>query len=192
MNATALVMKALNFSAQRHAYQRRKGGDEAPYINHPIRVAYYLATVAGIDDSKLIAAALLHDTVEDTSASAEEIRAEFGEAVAAIVEEVTDDKSLEKDARKQYQIDHAPHVSWAAAQLKIADKLSNVEDVAYAPPAGWSLARRREYIEWTERVVDRLPDRHPVLENAYRRAAQRARADLATSEPNERVKGNSS
>ncbi len=186
------MMKALNFSAQRHVNQRRKGGDEAPYINHPIRVAYYLATVAGIEDSQLIAAALLHDTVEDTSASADEIRTEFGEEVATIVEEVTDDKSLEKGVRKQYQIDHAPHVSWAAAQLKLADKLSNVEDVAHAPPAGWSVKHRHEYIEWTEQVVDGLPDRHPVLEEAYRRAVERARAALATSEPNETFEGNSS
>lgn len=184
MNATALLIQALDFSARHHADQRRKGRENVPYINHPIRVAYYLATVAEIEDPQLIAAAILHDTVEDTSAGADEIRAEFGEKIAELVGEVTDDKSLAKRVRKQKQIDHAPQVSWAASQLKLADKLSNVEDISQAPPADWSLARRREYIEWTEQVVERLPEPHPELAKAYRAAVERAKAGLAAEAAN--------
>jgi guanosine-3',5'-bis(diphosphate) 3'-pyrophosphohydrolase len=178
----ALVLKALDFAARRHADQRRKGGEQAPYINHHIRVAYYLATVGGIEDSRLIAAALLHDTVEDTPVSLDDIRTEFGDDVAAIVAEVTDDKSLSKETRKQLQIEHAPEVSWAAAQLKIADKLSNVADIAKAPPEGWNVERRREYLRWTEQVIDRLPERHPKLEAAYRRTLAEAKAGLEVEE----------
>ena len=182
----ALVLKALDFAARRHANQRRKGGRQVPYINHPVRVAYYLATVAGIEDPRLIAAALLHDTVEDTPATIEDIRTEFGDDVAAIVAEVTDDKSLEKKTRKRLQIEHAPEVSWAAAQLKIADKLSNVADISEAPPEGWSMQRRREYLGWTEEVIDRLPERHPKLEAEYRRTLAEAKAGLKTEEEPQR------
>jgi guanosine-3',5'-bis(diphosphate) 3'-pyrophosphohydrolase len=175
---TTLVLRALDFAARRHADQRRKGGEGAPYINHPIRVAYYLARLADVRDDTLIAAALLHDTVEDTETTIEELRREFGERVASLVAEVTDDKSLAKETRKQLQIEHAPEISQAAAQLKIADKLCNVEDIANAPPSGWSLERRSEYLSWTERVVDRLPSRNPRLETVYRETLARARADL--------------
>jgi guanosine-3',5'-bis(diphosphate) 3'-pyrophosphohydrolase len=173
-----MVLEALDFAAVRHKDQRRKGGDQAPYINHPIRVAHYLTSFAEIEDPEIIAAALLHDTVEDTGATLEELRSTFGDRIAAIVEEVTDDKSLAKETRKQRQIEHAPEVSWAAAQLKIADKLANVSDIAQAPPAGWSIERREEYLTWTEQVVDRLPQRSHRLEQAYRDTLAKARAGL--------------
>jgi guanosine-3',5'-bis(diphosphate) 3'-pyrophosphohydrolase len=178
MKGMGLVLRALDFAARRHAGQRRKGVEQAPYINHPIRVAYYMGAVAGIDDPELIAAALLHDTVEDTETTLEELRVEFGKRVAALVSEVTDDKSLEKQTRKQLQIDHAPHVSEAAAQLKLADKISNVEDLSAAPPPGWSRQRRREYLRWSEAVVDRLPATNAELERIYREALAAARAGL--------------
>ncbi|MFP4373087.1 MAG: HD domain-containing protein [Spirochaetaceae bacterium] len=174
----SLVLRALEFAARRHTRQRRKGGHRAPYINHPIRVAYYLGTLAGIEDPRIIAAALLHDTVEDTDATIEELRDEFGPTVAGIVAEVTDDKSLDKHVRKELQVEHASEASWAAAQLKIADKLSNVEDMATAPPPGWSTDRLAEYLSWSERVVTRLPDPHPALMEAYRRMLAEARAGL--------------
>lgn len=174
----SLVLRALDFAARRHTRQRRKGGEKAPYINHPIRVARYLGTLAGVEDPQIIAAALLHDTVEDTEATIEELRNEFGSKVAEIVAEVTDDKSLEKHTRKQRQVEHAPEASWGAAQLKIADKLCNVEDIATAPPPDWSLDRLTEYLAWSERVVAQLPNPHPALLEAYRRALAEARERL--------------
>jgi guanosine-3',5'-bis(diphosphate) 3'-pyrophosphohydrolase len=178
MNGMGLVLRALDFAARRHAAQRRKGVNQAPYINHPVRVAYYIGAVAGIEDPELIAAALLHDTVEDTETTFEELRDEFGHRVAELVAEVTDDKSLAKKTRKRLQVEHAPEVSQAAAQLKIADKLSNVEDLSAAPPPGWSLERRREYLAWSEEVVDRLRETSAELERAYREAVAEARAGL--------------
>jgi guanosine-3',5'-bis(diphosphate) 3'-pyrophosphohydrolase len=193
-SGVSLVLRALDFAARRHTRQRRKGGEKAPYINHPIRVAHYLATLAGIEDPHILAGALLHDTVEDTEATLEELRNEFGAAVAEIVAEVTDDKSLEKQTRKELQVEHAAEASWAAAQLKIADKLCNVEDIATAPPPNWSRDRLIEYLTWSERVVGQLPNPHPALIEAYRRALAEARArvevdssesDAAESEPPE-------
>ena len=177
-SSISLVIRALDFAARRHTRQRRKGGAKAPYINHPIRVAYYLDTLAGIEDPHLLAAALLHDTVEDTEATIEELRVEFGGEVAEIVAEVTDDKSLEKHTRKELQVEHAPEASWAAAQLKIADKLCNVEDIATAPPPDWGRDRLTEYLAWSERVVAQLPEPHPALIEAYRRALAAARESL--------------
>lgn len=178
----ALVLAALDFAAIRHSRQRRKGGSRAPYINHPVRVAYYVGVLAGIRDQHVIAAALLHDTVEDTDTTLEELEHEFGADVAALVAELTDDKSLAKELRKRLQIEHASEVSAAAAQLKLADKLSNVEDIAEAPPSDWSVERRREYLLWTRRVVDRLPHRNPVLEERYRRALNGALDSLVGAE----------
>ena len=177
-----LVVAALDFAARRHSGQRRKGGDRAPYINHPVRVAYYLGVVAGIEDPELIAAAVLHDTVEDTNTGMDELRDVFGERVASLVAEVTDDKSLARETRKELQIEHAPNVSVDAAQLKIADKICNMEDLAETPPPDWSAARRREYLAWSERVVERLPDPRPELMAAYRRLLAHAREKLAAEE----------
>ena len=152
----AALLQAINFAAEKHRNQRRKDKDASPYINHPIALATLLAT-ARIDDLKVLQAAILHDTIEDTDTSYEELVDKFGEAVAGVVMEVTDDKSLEKSRRKELQIEHAPNVSREAALVKIADKICNLRDVAAAPPANWSTDRRREYFDWAKRVVDALP-----------------------------------
>lgn len=174
----ALLLKAGDFSARKHADQRRKGPEQVPYVNHPLRVARYLAEVGGVEDVHILCAALLHDTIEDTDTSEAELRREFGDAITDLVLEVSDDKSLPKEERKRRQIVHAPEVSVGATQIKIADKLSNIEDVSEAPPAGWTLQRRIEYLDWTERVVDGLTDLNPALEQRYREALARARERL--------------
>src|SRR3954468_17269703 len=129
MSGIRLVLKAMAFAAQKHRLQRRKDREESPYINHPIDLANILANEAEIADSIVIAAAVLHDTVEDTETTPEELEREFGEEIAGIVAEVTDDRRLGKDERKRLQIQHAPHASFKAQQLKLADKIANLRDI---------------------------------------------------------------
>ena len=170
----AQLLQAIAFAAEKHRNQRRKDADASPYINHPIALASLLSQTGGVDDLVVLQAAILHDTIEDTETTYEEILAVFGKEVADVVMEVTDDKSLEKARRKQLQIDHAPHKSRAAALVKLADKTSNLRDVASSPPPEWSLERRREYFDWAKRVVDGLPKVNAALEAAFD-AAWRAR-----------------
>ena len=157
MNDIPTILAAAAFAAERHSKQRRKDADASPYINHPLALAHLLASIGGVHDSCVLQAALLHDTLEDTETTHAELVERFGEVVASIVAEVTDDKSLPKERRKQLQVESAPHKSEAAALVKLADKICNLRDMAANPPADWPLERRREYFDWAKRVVDALP-----------------------------------
>jgi GTP diphosphokinase / guanosine-3',5'-bis(diphosphate) 3'-diphosphatase len=163
----ALLLKALSFAAHKHRDQRRKDAEASPYINHPIALADVLVNEGGVTDVEVLAAALLHDTVEDTATTPEELERAFGARVAQIVAEVTDDKALPKAERKRLQVEHAASISSEAKLVKLADKICNLRDVAVHPPAQWSLERRREYFEWAKSVVDRLRGIHPRLEAAF-------------------------
>ena len=172
------LFRALVFAAEQHRHQRRKGADAAPYINHPIRVAAVLALEAGVTDEPTLLAAVLHDTIEDTNTTAEELEREFGARVAGLVLELTDDKSLPKEVRKQLQIDHAPAASAEAKRIKIADKICNVRDVAENPPRDWSVTRRREYLDWAEQVVAGCRGADPALAALFDRVLRDGRARL--------------
>ena len=147
------LLRALHFAAQKHRDQRRKDLDASPYINHPIEVAETLARVGGVNQLAVLQAAILHDTVEDTETTLEELEEAFGREVRELVDELTDDKRLPKAERKRLQVEHAPALSQRAKLVKLADKICNVRDIAHAPPRGWSRERRVEYLAWTERVV---------------------------------------
>ena len=162
-----LILRALAFAADRHRGQLRKGEDNSPYINHPIALANVLANEGGVDDAAVIAAALLHDTIEDTVTTKDELVAAFGSRIADIVGEVTDDKSLDKAERKQLQIEHAPALSPAAKLVKLADKICNLRDLAAQPPIGWDLERKTQYFDWAKRVVDGLRGASPTLEATF-------------------------
>jgi GTP diphosphokinase / guanosine-3',5'-bis(diphosphate) 3'-diphosphatase len=163
----ALLLKALAFAAHKHRDQRRKDAEASPYINHPIALADLLVNEGGITDVEVLCAALLHDTVEDTATTPEELADAFGARVARIVAEVTDDKLLPKAERKRLQVEHAGTLSAEAKLVKLADKTCNLRDVAVRPPAHWDLARRREYFDWAKRVVDGVRGAHPRLEAAF-------------------------
>jgi len=163
----AELLDAVMFAAERHRNQRRKDVEASPYINHPIALAHLLATVGQIEDLDILRAAILHDTVEDTETSEAELRARFGANVASIVMEVTDDKSLPKERRKELQVEHAPHKSHGAALVKIADKTCNLRDIASTPPAGWTLERRQAYFDWAKRIVDSLPVANEAMRAAF-------------------------
>ena len=162
-----LVLQALAFAADKHRDQRRKDAAASPYINHPIALANVLVREGDVTDPAVLAAALLHDTVEDTQTTPAELRAAFGPGIAAIVEEVTDDKSLPKAERKRLQVEHAATMTREAKLVKLADKICNLRDMADHPPAKWDLARRREYFEWAKAVIDGLRGAHPKLEALF-------------------------
>lgn len=163
----AQLVRAMAFAAEKHRHQRRKDADASPYINHPIALAHVLTNEGGVTDMTVLCAAVLHDTIEDTQTSAEEISALFGTTVASVVLEVTDDKLLAPALRKQRQIEHAPHISTQAKLVKLADKICNLRDVLAAPPAGWSGKRKRAYFEWASQVIAGVRGVHPDLEAVF-------------------------
>ena len=163
----ALLLKALSFAAHKHRKQRRKDAEASPYINHPIALARALTGEGGVRDVQVLCAALLHDTIEDTETTREELDAAFGARVASIVAEVTDNKRLPKVERKRLQIVHAAHITREAKLVKLADKICNLRDVADSPPVSWPMRRRRKYFDWAKRVVDRLRGVNRRLEAAF-------------------------
>ncbi|XP_015240321.1 PREDICTED: guanosine-3',5'-bis(diphosphate) 3'-pyrophosphohydrolase MESH1 [Cyprinodon variegatus] len=165
MNSDAsLLLETVNFAAEKHRNQRRKDPQGTPYINHPIGVARILSYEGGVTDVEVLQAALLHDTVEDTDTTLEELEAKFGPIVARVVEEVTDDKSLPKQERKRLQVEHAPHCSRQAKLVKLADKLYNLRDLNTSTPVGWSAERVQEYFVWAAEVVNGLKGTNSALE----------------------------
>lgn len=166
-NPLATLIQAVAFAADKHRNQRRKDAEASPYINHPIALANVLANEGGVQDVTVLCAAVLHDTIEDTETTADELRALFGDQVAAVVLEVTDDKSLQKAVRKQKQIEHAPHISPQAQLVKLADKISNLRDILASPPADWSPERKQAYFDWAANVVAGLRGVHSGLEAVF-------------------------
>lgn len=171
------ILTALDFAADKHRRQRRKDVDASPYINHPIEVAKLLSA-AGVNDIETLQAAILHDTIEDTETSAEELEENFGHKVRHLVEEVSDDKTLSKEVRKSLQIEHAPQLPDEAKQIKIADLTSNILGITIKPPAGWSVERKRDYLDWATQVVLGCRGVNKELENKFDEAVENARKVL--------------
>jgi len=161
------LLKALSFAAHKHRDQRRKDVESSPYINHPISLANILCNEGHVTDVNVICAALLHDTVEDTDTTPEELEREFGKEITGIVMDVTDDKTLEKGERKRRQIEHAAHISDQAKLVKLADKISNLRDVSGNPPTDWDMQRRQDYFDWAMAVIDRLRGVHGPMEAIF-------------------------
>jgi len=164
---TGVLLEAIRFAADKHRAQRRKDTDQSPYINHPIEVVQLLWEVGGVRDVEVLLAAILHDTIEDTETHPKEISDRFGEQVLSFVLEVTDDKNLPKGERKRLQIVNAPHKSYGAKLIKLADKACNVRNLVTMPPKDWSLKRKQEYLLWGEKVVAGLRGTNAALEEYY-------------------------
>jgi (p)ppGpp synthase/HD superfamily hydrolase len=174
MKELVSVLRAADAAARWHTHQRRKGAAQEPYINHLLEVAKLVAEATGGAEPDPVIAALLHDAIEDQAVQAETIASQFGERVAEIVMEVTDDKSLPKDVRKRRQVEDAPKISREAKLVKLADKISNVRTLSAAPPPDWSIERRLEYIEWARQVVAGLRGTSTSLEQQFDDTAKRA------------------
>jgi len=173
----AIFLEALEFAAIKHQLQRRKGNQQIPYINHPVKVAHLLFKSGEQDDIDLLISALLHDTLEDTDTTEVEILSLFGENVLKIVKEVTDDMALSYNERKQKQIDKAPGLSIQAKKIKIADKICNVNDIIEYP-IDWTFNRKLEYIDWSEKVVEGCRGVNPDLEQMFDHLIQEGRVKL--------------
>ena len=170
------VIDAIALAADAHRQQRRKDAGATPYINHPLALLRILAVEGGVEDADVLAAAALHDYLEDCCGDAgqpsleqgrELLRRRFGERVLALVEAVSDDKSLPAAERKRLQVEHAAVVPHGAKLIKLADKTANLRDLHATPPASWPLQRRKEYFDWAASVVARLRGTHDRLEAAF-------------------------
>ncbi len=178
VSTISLLLKALKFAAHKHQHQRRKGGMAIPYINHLIDVTDILWNIGQVEDADTLAAGALHDTLEDTKTTPEELEEAFGRRILGIVEDVTDDKRLPKEERKRMQIEHAPRASLQARQIKLADKISNVRDMIAAPPEGWSLERRKEYVRWAEQVIAGVRGTNEPMERYFDDICRQVKAAL--------------
>ncbi|GAM23507.1 hypothetical protein SAMD00019534_066820, partial [Acytostelium subglobosum LB1] len=162
----AELMHTVQFAAIKHRDQRRKDQYNSPYINHPIGVACNVINIGKVYDHATIQAALLHDTVEDTATTEQELIDTFGAHVAQLVMDVTDDKKLSKVDRKRHQIEHAPHIHQQAKIVKMADKLYNLSDIINNAPAAWSLEIIQGYFVWGKAVCQGLRGVNKGLEEA--------------------------
>jgi GTP diphosphokinase / guanosine-3',5'-bis(diphosphate) 3'-diphosphatase len=172
VNDILLIARAWNFSADRHAKQKRKGDAQEPYVNHLAEVAELVATATEGRDANLVAAAVLHDTVEDTATLPGELASIFNADVADLVSEVTGDKRVDKAERKRLQVQHAAAITPRAKILKLADKTSNLRSLVKSPPGDWSLERKREYLAWAKEVVQGLRGTNAWLDARFDEAAE--------------------
>ena len=169
-NSIVALARAWDFAARKHMDQRRKGERQEPYVNHLAEVSALLAEATGGRDPDLVIAGVLHDTLEDTETTRDELTALFGTDVASLVTEVSDDTSLPKAERKRRQVTETPHKSQRARMIKLADKTSNLRALSESPPADWPLARQREYFHWARAVIAGCCGVDPSLEAEFRRA----------------------
>jgi (p)ppGpp synthase/HD superfamily hydrolase len=169
------LARAADYAARQHIAQRRKGDAAEPYVNHLTEVAAMLAEATDGTDPVLVMGGLLHDTLEDTDATYEDLAERFGPEVAALVREVSDDKSLPQEVRKRLQIEKTPSKSRRAKLLKIADKTSNLRGLVQSPPTGWTAERLRDYVEWAEQVVRSCRGLNAKLEAQFDAAYETAR-----------------
>jgi (p)ppGpp synthase/HD superfamily hydrolase len=174
-----LVARAFDFAARRHVAQRRKGEAAEPYVNHLAEVAALLAEATDGKDAALVAAGLLHDTIEDQGVTQAELEDAFGATVAKLVAEVTDDKELDWEERKRLQVALAPTKSKRARLIKLADKTSNLRSIARDAPETWSTKRQHDYVEWATKVIAGCRGSNPRLETAFDVARTAALAKIA-------------
>lgn len=167
LNGIQLLVRAIAFASEKHSSQRRKDAEKSPYINHPIALVDVLANEGNVTDIATLCAAALHDTIEDTEATAEELRSIFGEKITTIILELTDDKSLPKHVRKEKQIEHAAHCMPETKVVKLADKICNLRNILTAPPTDWAAERKKAYFDWAANVVEGLRGTHAGLETIF-------------------------
>jgi GTP diphosphokinase / guanosine-3',5'-bis(diphosphate) 3'-diphosphatase len=167
------VLRAADAAARWHVHQRRKGAAQEPYVNHLLEVATLVAEATDGKDPELVIAALLHDAIEDQEVPRTVIAETFGEDVARLVEEVTDDKNVEKQERKRRQVEQSSK-SDRAKILKLADKTSNLRTIAASPPPDWSVKRRLDYVKWAREVARGLTGVSEWLEREFDQAAKEA------------------
>jgi guanosine-3',5'-bis(diphosphate) 3'-pyrophosphohydrolase len=178
MDPICLVSEAAEFAARRHTGMARKGRGNEPYINHLAEVANLLATVTGGRDAELVAVGWLHDTIEDTATTQDELAEKFNERVANLVAEVTDDMRLPKSTRRQLQIVHASGKSPSAKLIKIADKISNIRARIHRDPNPEERDDLADYVDWAEQVVAGCRGGNAALDQMFDDTVKLARSTL--------------
>jgi (p)ppGpp synthase/HD superfamily hydrolase len=178
LTALRLVSEAAEFAARRHSGMQRKGRGNEPYVNHLAEVANLLATATDGTDAELVAAGWLHDTIEDTETTREELAQKFSKRVAALVVEVTDDMTLPKDQRRQQQIIDAPNKSSGAKLIKIADKISNIRARILPQPNRDERNDLIDYAAWAEQVVAGCRGVNATLDRLFDETVAAARSTL--------------
>ncbi len=173
-DAVTLLTRAFAFAAHRHGGQRRNAAVEEPYLNHLTEVANLLAYATDGGDLVLVCAGVLHDSLEDTETTDEELRTLFGPDIADLVREVTDPPGQDESERRQRQVMHAPTLSPKAKLLKVADKTSNIRERIAHRPAALSDEQLRDYIEWGGMVVAGCRGLNDKLEDAFAEAYETA------------------
>lgn len=182
INLSQQLLAAATFAAEQHKYQRRSGYEPLPYINHLLKVAQGLMSCGETSDSELLLAALLHDVLEDTEITQAALAERFGASVAAIVAELTDDMRLSYDERKRRQLQGAPQLSLPAKKIRIADKAANIYDITHYP-LEWSAERKVAYLDWAEKIVDRIRGTAPEIERWFDRELAEGRHILNLNNP---------
>ena len=178
--SSARLLDALYFAAEMHRDHRRKGAIAAPYINHPITVAHQLAAAGMDQNGDLLIAAVLHDVVEDTDTTLEELGRRFGTRVAHIVGEVTDDKNIDWRSRKRMVVETIAGKSREAQLIKLSDLIANVTDLVQHPP-NWTPEHQSGYLAWAEAVVNAMAGVHPALESRFADVFQQVRESTKTA-----------
>jgi guanosine-3',5'-bis(diphosphate) 3'-pyrophosphohydrolase len=176
--ALRLVSEAAELAAHRHNGLTRKGRGSEPYINHLAEVANLLAAATDGADAELVAAAWLHDSIEDTGTTREELAQKFSEHVADLVVEVTDDMRLPKAERRRRQVVDAAHKSASAKLIKIADKISNIRARILPEPSEDERADLADYTSWAEQVVAGCRGGNAWLDKTFDEAVAKARSTL--------------
>jgi guanosine-3',5'-bis(diphosphate) 3'-pyrophosphohydrolase len=174
---TSRLLQALDFAAERHSAQRRKGPDAAPYVNHLIEVAMLVSSVAGVNDTDVLIAAVLHDVLEDTPTTAAEVSERFGPRVCQLVQALSDDKSLPRKRRRQITLEELPEMDSLVKIIKLADLTSNIKLL----PKTWSFDRQLEYLEWSEHAATICSGECQALAELYWQRAGASRTLLERS-----------
>ena len=159
----AKIVRAAYFAGEKHKDQRRSDKEETPYINHPLELASILVDEGHIEDVDVICAALLHDTIEDTDTTYEELNLIFGSVVTSIVREVTNDMSLSSPERRLKEAASIPHLTFQAKLVKLADKIANIRDISTMPPVGWTLEKKEAYFDFSLSIAEQAKDASQVL-----------------------------
>lgn len=165
------VFEALLFAGHVHNGQRRKDAPGSPHLKHLVQVAGLLVR-AGVRDPDVLRAAVLHDVLRDTDVEVAELQERFGERVSEIVLELSEDARLSRLDRREYMPRRVTEFGEPAKLIKLAEKISNLLDLAEHAPIGWSRQRRRNYFSWADGVTRPLRDINPELDAMLDQALQ--------------------
>jgi (p)ppGpp synthase/HD superfamily hydrolase len=158
-----LIAEATLFAAKAHFGQTRNQNNQIPYIVHPLRVSYLLWNEGNINNAHLLVAALLHDVLEDTEVSRQEIFNKFGSSILTLVEELTD----KPKPTAQEEALSALKMSKEAKTIKLADRTHNLRDLIDHPPKIWDFEKVSGFLNRSKILFENLRNTHPVLEKCY-------------------------